>query len=948
MKLNSIFPLILIGLFSITISFNSHSQVIEIYGTPGWQNWTVPCGVTQVSVAVYGAGGGGGGCNSSTFGGGGGGAGGFAETLFNVTPGSVIPFFVGAGGAGGNFAGNGQNGQQSQWNGVLTCTGGTGGFAEDNGGGGGTGGTAPLWAGGINGANGNAGGDPSGGNGGAAAGPNGGNSGVGGGAAIDGGVGGNYGGGGGGGGKKNNGINTNGGQGANGAIVITYTSIFTQADAGPDVSTCNVVFLQGSTPSPGWTGTWSIISGAPIIADVNDPNSEITIPAPGTCATVRWTFTSPGCADMIDEVTICYPLICNDDPCGAIDLTVGTTGCTPTVYTNVGATASTGMVEPGCGDYSDNDVWYSATVPANGVLTVELSDAAGGPAMEMGVAVYEGPDCNNLTHQGCDFYDTGNLPDNTEMTYTGTPGSTVWFRVWDANENEDSYNLCAHTHTNAPGDVLEGMNVISCGGGVDGTFFDPGGDGGNYEDNSSSTYTICPDTPGQYISLDFNSGPNFFSLGTGNDYLTILDGGADSNYIIGQYTGTNSPGIITSSFPDGCLTLVFNADVSGNAAGWEADINCSNSPGVNDTLCSATNCTGGCGQWVCEDGLYPTENNGNALQDVSGNTAGCLDPTTGEIAAHWFYFTVLTTGTIEFSFNGPNGQDYNMGIWGPSTNGIPPCPLETGLPPVLCSQADAQNTGNPVGSSTTLGGGQFYEGPEGDGWVTALNGQAGETYAMLLNIFQNGNPQPVIDMTIGGSGTLDCLPISIQLSANLHSFDGMNQGDENLIYWVTDGEYNNDFFTVERSINGFDWEVVGTVDGAGTSYHGHYYELRDYNPYFPVTYYRLKQTDFDGSFNYFNTISVSGDPLNGDFVTALFPNPTESYATFMYNGHNTKDPLTVQVVNEMGAVVMTMDYNQVYPNMPATIRTEELSYGMYHVTFTQGDQKMIQKLSVLK
>jgi len=942
---------IFLGFLSI-ILFGSlcSGQIVEIYDTPGAGSWTVPCGVTSVTIAVYGGGGGGGGSNSNTIGGGGGGAGGYAEATFAVVPGAIIAYTIGSGGSGGGPAGSGGSGGQTNLNpfSALTAFGGSGGLPENSGGIGGAGGTGSGWAINTTGGTGTNGGDPIGGQGGGAGGPNGGGGGPGGGAGVPGGNGSNYGGGGGGGGKKQGGLNPVGGAGANGAVVITYNSTVTQPSAGADVSTCNVVFLSGNAPDAGWTGTWVIISGAPIIANINDPNSLITIPVPGTCAVVEWQFTFPGCLTLTDQVQICYPALCNDDPCGAIALTVGAGSCTYAAYSNNAATASSTPVEPGCGSWSDNDAWYSAVVPASGVLTISATDQPGGTGMIMGMSIYsEGSGgCNDMIEQGCD--NATSSADVAEITYTGTPGETIYIRVWDYFENEDNYQLCAFAPAAPSGSILPGSTTVTCGSTV--SFYDPGGNGGNYTENTTSYYVLCPDTPGQSVTVDFTTG--FFATEFGFDFLTVLDGASNSSYIIGQYSGTgaaNNPGVITSSAADGCLTLIFASDNSVQNTGWDATVYCSTPPLVaNDSICSGTDCPGECGTWICQSGLYPTENIGNNYEDMNVADGGCFD-NVGEVASQWFYFTALTGGTVELAFAGPGGQDYNFAIYGPSTNGTPPCPQNTQQGPVICSQADVSNysVNGLTGLSSVLGGTEMFEGAEGDGWVAPLTIVAGETYAMVINIYQNGGPQPVIDLTIGGTGTLDCTPVFLPIE--LHSFTGINQGDNNALAWVTSSELNNDFFTIERSINGFDWEVVDYVDGAGNSQHSLYYTLTDYSPYFPVTYYRLSQTDFDGTEQKHGVIAVNNEKtLEGDFVTNLFPNPSNRYSTFIYNGHDSETPLVVKMINELGATVMEKEYTSLYKGMPMTLRTDEVSGGMYQVEFTQGNQYDVQKFSVIK
>ena len=144
-----------------------------ISNTPGTANWTVPYGVTSITVETWGAGGAGGG--SAGFPGGGGGGGGYNTSTISVTYGTVYSYTVGAGSAG--TAGNGTAGGSSSFNSGTTATGGNGGVAGGAAtyGTGGTGGTGSKTGGtGGTGISGNGGG----GGGSAGNGSNGGNGGA--------------------------------------------------------------------------------------------------------------------------------------------------------------------------------------------------------------------------------------------------------------------------------------------------------------------------------------------------------------------------------------------------------------------------------------------------------------------------------------------------------------------------------------------------------------------------------------------------------------------------------------------------------------------------------------------------------------------------------------------------------------------------------------------------
>lgn len=105
-----------------------------------------------------------------------------------------------------------------------------------------------------------------------------------------------------------------------------------------------------------------------------------------------------------------------------------------------------------------------------------------------------------------------------------------------------------------------------------GTFYDTGGNGGNYADGENITFTICPSTPGTQLEMTFIQ----FALEDGFDFLTIYNGSTVTAPTLGTYTGTAGPGFVQASNASGCLTFVFTSDGSNTALGWAATLACSN------------------------------------------------------------------------------------------------------------------------------------------------------------------------------------------------------------------------------------------------------------------------------------------------------------------------------------------------------------------------------------
>ncbi|MBL7892552.1 MAG: T9SS type A sorting domain-containing protein [Bacteroidia bacterium] len=137
------------------------------------------------------------------------------------------------------------------------------------------------------------------------------------------------------------------------------------------------------------------------------------------------------------------------------------------------------------------------------------------------------------------------------------------------------------------------------------------------------------------------------------------------------------------------------------------------------------------------------------------------------------------------------------------------------------------------------------------------------------------------------SSVLNPLPIQ------LIYFDAVEDNRKVNVKWITASEINNDYFTVERSFDGVDFEVLTTVDGAGNSSQQRNYSTFDHYPLKGVSYYRLKQTDFDGKYTYSNIVSVEFN-ANGTFFT-VYPNPTElgEKPHIRFNVSEAKDILVV-------------------------------------------------------
>jgi len=124
--------------------------------------------------------------------------------------------------------------------------------------------------------------------------------------------------------------------------------------------------------------------------------------------------------------------------------------------------------------------------------------------------------------------------------------------------------------------------------------------------------------------------------------------------------------------------------------------------------------------------------------------------------------------------------------------------------------------------------------------------------------------------------------------------------------WVTTSEINNEYFTVERSSNGLNFEEIAEVTGAGNSNDRLEYNTYDDDPLEGISYYRLKQTDYDGQFEYFKMVAVSYElNADGSCVLKVFPNPCIGRCTVNLSEceHNENADIKVEMIDAAGNLV---------------------------------------------
>ncbi len=160
--------------------------------------------------------------------------------------------------------------------------------------------------------------------------------------------------------------------------------------------------------------------------------------------------------------------------------------------------------------------------------------------------------------------------------------------------------------------------------------------------------------------------------------------------------------------------------------------------------------------------------------------------------------------------------------------------------------------------------------------------------------------------------------ICSSLPATLISFSGESKAEGNVLKWTTASETNNKGFEVENSSNGRLFQKIGFVDGNTDSQQKLVYSFTDAVPH-SLTYYRLKQIDWDGTSTYSRIINVKAK----EQAVAVYPNPSRGHLTIRAKNRN--QPYSIK--NNQGITVME---STVLPDKEIT--TDSLQDGIYFLT----------------
>lgn len=411
----------------------------------------------------------------------------------------------------------------------------------------------------------------------------------------------------------------------------------------------------------------------------------------------------------------------------------------------------------------------------------------------------------------------------------------------------------------------------------------------------SITYPVIID-PLVSSTATFSSGAKSFQY---NGAWCGLSGSCDYNLTLSRPLNSTITDVqfnaqyITSNSPCSCWR---------NEAAFKISGPCGISPAAATTFWNCNNTSAG----TC----------GASNISIFSETSACLTPVCSALLTYQIrnsYCYCSTSGCVTSCQSMPNNT-WVITVEGHTVE----TPPVTNLSPPACSGGVALNAAPNYGVP-----GYTYL------WNTGATSSS-------INTTSTGTYSVVVTDACGVQATQQFV-VACPLGINLKDFNVVKAGQDVLVHWETTNEYNNNYFTIERMTDNENWEVLGTVKGSQNSVEDVLYKFYDKTPYKRgVSYYRLKQTDFDGAYFYFDpkAIDFSNDELR------IFPQPAGNELIIEWSGFNGE----VSIYSLLGEKIFLPITKE---GISYKLDTSHISSGVYAIVLsTHGEVLSTQKVVI--
>lgn len=205
----------------------------------------------------------------------------------------------------------------------------------------------------------------------------------------------------------------------------------------------------------------------------------------------------------------------------------------------------------------------------------------------------------------------------------------------------------------------------------------------------------------------------------------------------------------------------------------------------------------------------------------------------------------------------------------------------------------------------------------------------------------NNNPFIPVGLLDPGSGCFTPTPVDY-LYFKLQPQDNMVH-----LEWATAREKDNDYFSIERSENGKDFYEIARVSGKGTYSGVSTYTINDNNPLFGLSYYRIKQVDYDRKSAYTGIEPVRFSA--GEMLLSVYPNPVQSQDNLNITLYSPiEGEATLRVYTLLGEEKYTATYGVTKGAQKLDLSMNNFTTGWYVIHLQIGNYYKVQKIKVVR
>ena len=229
---------------------------------------------------------------------------------------------------------------------------------------------------------------------------------------------------------------------------------------------------------------------------------------------------------------------------------------------------------------------------------------------------------------------------------------------------------------------------------------------------------------------------------------------------------------------------------------------------------------------------------------------------------------------------------------------------------------------------------------QGNNWIEFTNDVPGGLSSFYA-------PTNNLGFAAGSGGLILKYDDTTYVPVELVSFEGSVKDHQIVLSWFTESELNNQGFYIEKSFDVINWEIIGFVNGNGTTTESNSYSFVDRRITDLKVYYRLKQLDYDGSFTYTKIIEIE-IPVNNFLLFQNYPNPFNPTTTMKF-ALPINSRVKINVYNSLGQLVETLiDKEMESGYHEVNFDASRMASGVYLYQLQAQDYVSVKKMLLLK